>query len=406
MIRSISHFVCQECDINEPYAVIPCVWCSNVCCIHLINEITCFSCDVIGEVKWPNWRYRFWLNEQLIEGKIMPAGDIVDKINSIKLEIDEARKKSTSSADFSDDPTNDDCSKIMDPISAAAYQLIAEHATDMVSVHSIDGRYVFASSACKRILGYNPSELMGVNVYDMFHPDDENRVKDHQVNGITLSEAPSITYRIKCKNGTYRWVETTSRNHSSIIGSEKIIAITRDVSERERLVRQLEESNKRLMEIASQDELTNISNRRAFNERLSYLMMDYKRGRGFSLIVCDIDNFKKFNDLYGHQAGDEVIAMVAKTIVGECRGVDLVARYGGEEFAMLLPGTDLNGAMVLAERTRLAIEYMGASYGKITMSFGVCAMSDLIDDEKGVFAIADKALYRAKSKGRNRVECL
>jgi len=334
----------------------------------------------------------------------MPTKDITEKINELRAEIEEVRKLPERSFDFSDEPTSEDGVQIMDPISAAAYQLIADHATDMISVHSVDGRYVFVSSACRRLLGFGPGELMGVNPYDLFHPDDAERITEHHVKNLVSTEAPPITYRLRCKNGTYRWVETTSRTHVSHAGTKKIIAITRDVSERERLVRQLEEANRRLMDIASRDELTGVANRRAFNERLSYLVLDSNRGRRFSLVVGDIDNFKKLNDTYGHQAGDDVISMVARALVGECRSVDMVARYGGEEFAILLPGTDLEGALVLAERARSAIATMMCQYGPVTMSFGVCSSSPENDSEQAVFSMADRALYVAKSNGRNRVE--
>jgi len=307
------------------------------------------------------------------------------------------------SFDFSEDTDVSESIQIMDPMAAAAYQLIADHATDMISVHSDNGRYVFVSSACRRLLGFNAGELIGLSPHRLGHPEEIDKIAEYYFQPIDNVDLPSITYRLRCRNGTYRWVETTSRIHVSHTGMRRIIAITRDVSERERLVRQLEESNRQLMAIASRDELTGVANRRAFNERLSYLTLDFHRGRIFSLVVGDIDKFKLMNDTYGHQAGDKIIGLVAQALANECRSIDMVARYGGEEFAILLPGTNEAGALALAERAREAISNIVCQYGQVTMSFGVCTSSSTADNEHDIFSFADRALYTAKSNGRNRV---
>jgi len=291
-----------------------------------------------------------------------------------------------------------------DPIGAAAYQLIADYATDFISVCSSAGVYMFASPASKRMLGYRPDELIGKSAYDFLHEEDLSAVMHNHRTGLDTGEAPPATYRVRCKNGKYRWVETTSRIHATHGGTLKIISITSDVSERERLMHQLEVANTQLLELASTDELTGIANRRAFNERLGYLILESDRGRDLSLVICDIDHFKVFNDRYGHPAGDEVIHLVAKKLSETCREIDMVARYGGEEFAVLLPGTDVRGARILADRARLLIKGIVSSYEPVSMSFGICAMGVNIKSAQALVSGADKALYRAKSAGRDRVE--
>ena len=290
-----------------------------------------------------------------------------------------------------------------DPVGAAAYQLIADYATDFISVHSASGTYVFVSPACRRMFGYKPDDIVGKSAYEFFHPEDLELIAANHATNLDRSSAPPITYRFKCKNGSYRWVETTSRTHTSPNGAKKIIAITRDVSERERLMRQLESANERLMAMASTDELTGVANRRAFNERLDYLVLESERGRELSMILCDIDHFKTFNDRHGHPAGDEIIHLVAQRLLESCRQVDLVARYGGEEFAILLPGTDIRGASILAERARGAVKGIVSAYEPVSMSFGVSSMTEVICSPALLVSSADKALYRSKANGRDQV---
>jgi diguanylate cyclase (GGDEF)-like protein len=159
------------------------------------------------------------------------------------------------------------------------------------------------------------------------------------------------------------------------------------------------------------DDLTGLANMRAFN---SILDRELERSRRFdtplSLVMMDIDDFKQVNDTYGHQQGDEVLAQVAGVLRGLSRDLDAPARYGGEELAVVLPQTDAEGAALLAERMREAVEVLqvsrvgsGGSFG-VTASFGVASVPDTATDRDTLIAAADAALYRAKRSGKNRVE--
>jgi diguanylate cyclase (GGDEF)-like protein len=155
------------------------------------------------------------------------------------------------------------------------------------------------------------------------------------------------------------------------------------------------------------DDLTQLANRRRFEEVLEHEVSRVQRfGGGLSLIVADLDDFKAINDQFGHQRGDEVLRAFAEVIRSTVRAVDIPARPGGEEFAVILPGTELGEACVVADRLRagLAARRVPAPGGElaVTSSFGVAGFAEPMSAAE-LFAVADRALYEAKARGKNRV---
>ncbi|MDB5814076.1 MAG: response regulator receiver modulated diguanylate cyclase [Rhodocyclales bacterium] len=202
---------------------------------------------------------------------------------------------------------------------------------------------------------------------------------------------------------------------SEVVLTAKVRAMQRIAQMRYSLVvltRRLDEANRELTRLSAVDGLTGIANRRQFDE---FLAREWARGARHetevSLLMCDVDFFKQYNDFYGHQMGDECLRTVAQTLAARLkRPTDLVARYGGEEFAVILPDTDLQGAQQLAEAMRsdierLAIAHGGSKEGLVTMSLGAACR---VPDRDGLGSVAllkaaDDALYAAKDAGRNRV---
>jgi diguanylate cyclase (GGDEF)-like protein len=162
--------------------------------------------------------------------------------------------------------------------------------------------------------------------------------------------------------------------------------------------------NEELERLSLTDGLTGLANRRFLMQRLNEETIRYRRSKhDLAVLMLDVDHFKKYNDTYGHPAGDEVLKWVARILQATTREVDCVARYGGEEFCIMLPETSVGGAMTLAERIRARVAKEEHEGRKITLSIGVASLPADGDEPESVIAAADAALYQAKHDGRNRV---
>ena len=226
-----------------------------------------------------------------------------------------------------------------------------------------------------------------------------------------------------CKDGSQIAIEVVCSYLLDDDGvARTIMGITRNVSERKAAESALKESNRQLharieeigrlqaalQELAVRDSLTGLYNRRYLDETLEREVSRARReGIPLSLVMLDIDYFKRVNDTYGHQVGDEVLRMLAATLSADVRAEDVACRYGGEEFLILLPNMPLETAMFRAEAWRAAVERLSISHGDFvltfTISLGVSAYPDHGKTPDDLTRCADQALYKAKREGRNRV---
>ncbi|MGM0693645.1 MAG: PAS domain-containing protein [Pseudomonadota bacterium] len=271
------------------------------------------------------------------------------------------------------------------------------------------GCFPYASRTSLAIYGVTPDELAHNDeaAFSTIHPDDQAKVK-----AAIEASAETLThwhceYRVMPPKGHELWVEGNATPERLEDDSVMWHGYISDVSERKRLQLELEESEARFRQLATVDMLTGAPNRRHFMHCLEAELTRVKRHEvDACLVMFDADHFKRINDTYGHAAGDDMLKALVSTGRKQLRTPDLLGRLGGEEFAILLPDTSLEGAVTLAERFRQAVAAMQVTSDdasiRMTISLGVAGLSAK-DTSDSAMERADKALYSAKTSGRDRV---
>ncbi|MGV8933387.1 MAG: diguanylate cyclase, partial [Gallionellaceae bacterium] len=278
---------------------------------------------------------------------------------------------------------------------------ITQAAQDAVIMINSCGNISHWNPAAEKMFGYAAAEAIGLNLHNLVAP---ARYREAHNSGF----ASFIQSGKGVLIGEVTELEAQRRDGSEFpieisISSVKIkdqwhaVAIVRDIT-----VRKL--ADEHLKELASTDVLTGALNRRRFNEVLNNELERAKRyGSTFILIIFDIDHFKRINDTFGHQAGDQVLIKLALLVAKSIRATDLFARWGGEEFTVLAAHYDTDSPVSLAEKLRMLIaEFDFAEVGTVTCSFGTTEYV-VGDTEASILKRADKNLYKAKNSGRNCV---
>jgi diguanylate cyclase (GGDEF)-like protein/PAS domain S-box-containing protein len=291
--------------------------------------------------------------------------------------------------------------------SEAHYRLLANNIADIIIL--IDARSLlrYVSRSAEPVLGLRPKDLVGKSCFDLVHPDDRESVQQATTRLRGIDSVSTVVFRHYRGDGTLAWVESKFKlaSEPSDPARTEFLCVIRDVTERKRMEDELTQLNRRLTQLAATDGLTGLTNRRTFD---GFLRREYEACDEIAVLLFDIDNFKGYNDTYGHQAGDRCLQAVAKAIGDATANTfGLSARYGGEEFAVVLPNATEEAALKVAESIRLTVRALGipntaSSRGYITISAGVAARNRSTIDEAALVGEADTALYEAKRLGRNR----
>ncbi len=267
------------------------------------------------------------------------------------------------------------------------------------------GDFFYVNKSAADNLGYSIDELLSLNTFTI-HRHDNTYTKELWESRWELLQRKRFlrfkTQHVK-KNSSVIDVEIMA-NFVTLKKKEYFVAFARDISEQKIKEEEILKLNKQLEKAASIDALTNIYNRFRFDDFFKQLLSEYNRySKDFSLIMYDIDYFKKVNDIYGHKIGDKILQEFVLITQEHIRDSDIYARWGGEEFVILLPQTRLEEATKVAEKIRVAVkEHYFEKVGCITVSLGV-SMVMQNDSCESIFLRVDKALYEAKENGRNKV---
>jgi diguanylate cyclase (GGDEF)-like protein/PAS domain S-box-containing protein len=279
------------------------------------------------------------------------------------------------------------------------YPGIVSTSGDLSTVVDLAGRYLYCSGASQDMFGWRPDELIGMSEDDLVHPDDVSTLRPRR-SARALLKPVTVSYRFRCEDSSYRWVEATSRR-AKVGEVEVVVNTVRDITERQRQTAALELR-------ATTDPLTGVANRTVLMDRLHQGIRRLGRSQGMlAVLYLDLDHFKVINDSLGHRIGDDVLLKIAERLTHHLRPADTLARLGGDEFVLVAEGvTDEAAAITLANRIiddgRKPFRLDGDEFN-CTMSIGVACTADGQRNGAELLSEADLALYRAKDKGRDRV---
>jgi diguanylate cyclase (GGDEF)-like protein/PAS domain S-box-containing protein len=304
--------------------------------------------------------------------------------------------------------------------SEALYRLLTEDVVDVVWKLDRDFRFTYISPSDERLRGYTAEEVIGHHVFEMFNDEGvatvSEMIRQRQESDTKGIQSGSISFTVqhRCKDGSLKWGEVLSKPERDAQGAiTGYHGITREVTGRMAMEDQVRQ-------LAFYDPLTGLPNRRLLNDRLNQTMAASKRSGCYgALMFLDLDNFKPLNDLHGHAVGDLLLVEVAERMKGCIREMDTVARFGGDEFVIVLGDLTSDKAESIAlagkvaEKMRIAVS---APYRLIirreadaettvehhcTASIGVAMFLDHEANQDDVLKWADRAMYQAKSDGRN-----
>jgi len=293
------------------------------------------------------------------------------------------------------------------------FQSIFEKAPIGIAIIDNNGRPIISNSKLQEMLGYSEEELSRMT-FNEFSESDDAKKNMALLSDLLAGKIDSyqLNKRYIRKDGQMVWGEVTSTLFPIEDQSFYVIGMVTDITKRMKAEQELTKAYQEMKYFSNRDGLTNIANRRYFDQ---YLNSEWERAKNaslpLSLIIVDIDFYKKYNDTYGHLAGDNCLKQIAKELESTVENsIGLAARFGGEEFALVLPETTQQKAEVIANKVHLAISALQIPHKSspispiVTVSIGISTMIPTIFSKPDeLFLRTDKALYAAKQQGRNRI---
>jgi diguanylate cyclase (GGDEF)-like protein/PAS domain S-box-containing protein len=297
-------------------------------------------------------------------------------------------------------------SKFAKQIDASRHLLenFLHHNPTQTLVRGEDGRLVFYNREVERFFGISSTEWLGRTVSEIRPGAEAERSLMHDEMVLSSSRKVETIDAIEDLEGRVHQFRSVRFAYEDIDGRMMLATLSQDFTEHLKSQEDLAEANRKLTLLATTDSLTGLATRRVFDARAEIeFAVATRNRRALSMIVLDIDDFKKRNDTYGHAAGDEALKVLGTVLSVLARKGDVAARLGGEEFGLLLPGTDEDGAMVVAERFRSMLRLADHGPIALTVSMGVASLDDLNLTWEQTLARADDAMYEAKRGGKDRV---
>lgn len=301
--------------------------------------------------------------------------------------------------------------------SESKFRYISENIADVAFTLDMDFRTTYVNPAIEKVLGFTPDERKAQRVEEQMTPESlqlifetlAEEIENEKMENVNLNRSRVLICDFYHKNGSIRNLEISVRgirDHKEQL--KGFLGLARDITERKRMEEALKKSEDKYRRLSTVDNLTQLQNLRQFYTQLKIETSRSNRyGSSLTLIFIDIDDFKLFNDTYGHIKGDDVLRHIAKIMKSCLRETDFAYRYGGEEFTIILPMTKKEEGVILAERINSRVRTtpffsLSDRAVYITISVGV-AQYNPEENIKSFVSRVDKFMYKAKKRGKNKV---
>jgi diguanylate cyclase (GGDEF)-like protein/PAS domain S-box-containing protein len=284
--------------------------------------------------------------------------------------------------------------------SEARFRVLTESTLDVITVIDPDGTILYQSPALKQLVGYDPQETIGKNVFNLVHRDDADSVRTAVARVVESHQSREpAEFRVALKGGGWRTMESLGTNCLDNPHIRGLVFNSRDVTDRKQI-------QQKIQHLAYHDNLTGLPNRSLLQDRLAHAIQRAERnGKKVAVLFIDLDNFKNINDTLGHDVGDELLRQVSKRLQEAVRVEDTIARQGGDEFIVLLDGIDDNrGASVVAQKILNSLRapfVLGGSNQHVSGSLGIALYPEDGHDAQTLMKNADTAMFHGKSLGKN-----